>query len=68
MKDYINQLDNVLSSTDEKVLEGACHSSHKNPLEKANQEYRKYQNNTLSPVEEEYLSTIKSLEKTASKK
>ena len=68
MKDYINQLDNILSSTDEKVLEGAGHISHKNALEKAKQEYRKYQNNTLSPVEEEYLSTIKSLEKTASKK
>ncbi len=68
MKDYINQLDNILSSTGEKVLEGAGHISHKNALEKAKQEYRKYQNNTLSPVEEEYLSTIKSLEKTASKK
>jgi len=62
MKDYINQLDNILSSTDEKVLEGTCHISHKNPLEKANQEYRKYQKNTFSPVEEDYLSTIKSIE------
>lgn len=68
MKDYINQLDNILNSTGEKVLEGSGNVSHKNALEKAKQEYRKYQNNTLSPVEKEYLSTIKSLEKQRVKK
>lgn len=68
MKDYINQLDNILNSTGEKVLEGAGNVSHKNALEKAKQEYRKYQINTLSPVEKEYLTTIKSIEKKAKKK
>ena len=37
-------------------------------LEKAQDEYRKYQAQTLSPVEEAYLDTIRSLESTAKKK
>ena len=34
-------------------------------LEKAKAEYKRYQAQTLSPVEEEYLKTIKQLGKTA---
>ena len=37
----------------------------KQAIEKATQEYRKYQVQTLSPVEKEYLALIKSTEKTA---
>lgn len=68
MSDYIEHLDRVLSSTGEKLLEGAGSVSHKQALEKAEREYRKYQAETLSPVEEAYLDTIRDTEKLAKKK
>lgn len=68
MSDYIEHLDRVLSSTGEKLLEGAGTVSHKQAMEKAAQEYRKYQAETLSPVEEAYLETIRETEKIAEKK
>ena len=37
-------------------------------MEKARTEYRKYQAQTLSPVEEAYLETVKELEIQAKKK
>lgn len=67
MADYIKQLDTFLSSTGEKILVGAGSVSHKQAMAKATEEYRKYQVKTLSPVEEDYLNTIKALE-TAAKK
>ena len=68
MTDYIAHLDRVLSSTGEKLLEGAGTVSHKQAMAKAEQEYRKYQEETLSPVEEAYLETIRETEKLAKKK
>ena len=65
MSDYIEHLDRVLSTTGEKLLEGAGSVSHKQAMEKAEQEYRKYQVETLSPVEEAYLETIRETEKLA---
>ena len=65
MSDYIEHLDRVLSTTGEKLLEGAGTVSHKQAMEKAEQEYRKYQVETLSPVEEAYLETIHETEKLA---
>ena len=65
MSDYIEHLDRVLSTTGEKLLEGAGTVSHKQAMEKAEQEYRKYQVETLSPVEEAYLETIREAEKFA---
>ena len=65
MSDYIEHLDRVLSTTGEKLLEGAGTVSHKQAIEKAEQEYRKYQAETLSPVEEAYLETIRETEKLA---
>lgn len=65
MKDYIQHLDAILSSTGENVLIGSGKVSNKQAIEKATQEYRKYQVQTLSPVEKEYLALIKSTEKTA---
>lgn len=62
MKDYIEQLDLILSSTGENLLLDSGKVSHKKALEKATQEYRKYQVQTLSPVEEEYLQLIKDME------
>lgn len=68
MSDYIEHLDRVLSSTGEKLLEGAGSVSHNQAMAKAEQEYRKYQAETLSPVEEAYLETIRETEKLAKKK
>ena len=68
MSDYIEQLDRVLSSSDRKLLTNAGSVSHKQAIDKATKEYRKYQEKTLSPVEEEYLKVIQELNKTAKKK
>lgn len=59
MKDYIRMLDNLLKTGDRKVLSSAGTMSNDKAVEKAIAEYRKYQVNTLSPVEEAYLKTIK---------
>ncbi len=67
MSDYVNQLDNLIQVTGGKVLDNAGKISHKQALEKANEEYKKYVNQNLSPVEEAYLQTIKKIEKTAKK-
>ncbi len=68
MSDYVEQLDSVLSSGNRKLLHGAGKVSHAQAITKAKSEYRKYQEKTLSPVEEAYITTIKSLEKEAKKK
>ena len=67
MKDYIEQLDSILSATGENILPDAGKVSHKDAMEKATAEYRKYQVQVLSPVEEEYLETIKNTEKAIKK-
>ena len=63
MADYIKQLDNILSATGEKVLQNAGRVSHQEAIEKATTEFKKYQVKTLSTVEQDYLKTLKSLEK-----
>lgn len=68
MSDYVEHLDRILRSTGEALLEGSGTVSHAQALEKAKREYQKYQVQTLSPVEEAYLQTIKVVEKTARKK
>lgn len=62
MKDWATHLDTLLTSTDEKLLEGAGSVSRIQAIEKAHEEYRKYQEKTLSQVEKDYLKTIKQLE------
>ena len=61
MADYIKQLDVILSSTGEKVLKGKGTVSHNEAINKAKDEYKKYQVKTLSPVEKEYLETLKAI-------
>ena len=68
MSDYVEHLDNVLKTTGEKVLQGAGTISHAQAIEKATEEYRKYQVQNLSPVEEEYLESIKIIHSTVKKK
>ena len=63
MEDYIRQLDSILSSGGRKLLQSAGSVSYAQALEKAEREYRKYQEKTLSPVEEAYLESLKAAEK-----
>ena len=63
MDDYVKQLDSVLSSGNRKLLTGSGSVSHKQALEKAKAEYRKYQEITLTPVEKAYLESIKEVSK-----
>lgn len=68
MKDYIKELDNILSSTGQKLLEDGGKISHESAIKKAKSEYKKYQVKTLSPVEEEYVKTLKEINKIVKKK
>lgn len=68
MDDYVKQLDMVLSSGNRKLLEGSGTVSHKQAMDKAKSEYRKYQEITLTPVEQAYLESIKEVSKTVKKK
>lgn len=61
MRDYIKQLDNILSAAGEKLLYNPGNISHKQAIEKAKAEFKKFQVKTLSPVEKDYLENIKSL-------
>ena len=65
MSDYVENLDRILASTGEALLTDRGTVSHTQAMEKAKEEYRKYQAQNLSPVEEEYLQTIRSIEKAA---
>jgi hypothetical protein len=67
MSDYVEHLDSLLESTGEILLKGAGSVSHANALKKANEEYKKFLATTLSPVEEDYLKTIKDISKLAKK-
>lgn len=68
MADYVEQLDSILSSGNRKLLVGPGKVSHDQAIKKAKVEYRKYQEITLSPVEEEYLKSIKGVEKEVKKR
>ena len=61
MEDYVKQLDSILSSTGEALLNGPGNVSHQQAMDKAREEYRKFQVRELSPVERAYLDTIKSI-------
>lgn len=61
MDDYVRQLDTILSSTGEALLSGSGSVSHQQAMDKAREEYRKFQVRELSPVERAYLDTIKAL-------
>ena len=65
MNDYVEQLDSVLSSGNRKLLSGSGKVSHDQAVEKAKSEYRKYQEKTISPVEQAYIETIKDANKNA---
>ena len=68
MSDYVEQLDALITSGKRNLLEGAGKISRKQAEEKASTEYKKYIQENLSPVEEEYLKTISSINSIAKKK
>lgn len=61
MQDWAEHLDAILTSTGEKLLQGAGSVSHDKAVEKATDEYRKYQQRTLSDVEIAFLDSIEEL-------
>jgi hypothetical protein len=63
MKDWIAELDKFSETYGKGVLQNAGKISHKKALKKAEKEYKKYQVKTLSPVERDYLETIKNAQK-----
>lgn len=68
MKDYVKQLDTVLAAGNRKLLGNNGSVSHAQAMEKAKDEYRKYQVTAIAPVEEAYLEAVKSLGKEAKDK
>lgn len=68
MADWVAELDKFAENFGKGVLKDAGNVSHKQAVDKAKAEYRKYQAKTLSPVEEAYLENIKVLEKKVEKK
>ena len=68
MMDYVKQLDTILQSTGRPMLKGSGSISHQKAIDKALEEYRKYQVKALAPVEEAYLESINALGKLVKRK
>lgn len=68
MKDWAEHLDRILTMTGEQLMQGNGNVSHKQAVNKATDEYKKYKARTISNVEEDYLNSIKMLEQKADKK
>ena len=68
MKDWAEHLDRILTMTGEQLLQGNGSVSHKQAVNKATDEYKKYKARTISDVEEDYLNSIKMLEQKTDKK
>jgi hypothetical protein len=67
MIDWVSELDKFTQNFGKGVLKDAGKISNKKAIEKAIEEYRKYQAKTLSPVEKAYLENIKALEEKVGK-
>lgn len=67
MREHIEHLDSILRGAGREVLENAGRISAQRAKEKAIAEYRKFQVKALSPVEKEYLESIREMEITAKK-
>ena len=68
MQDWAEHLDRILTMSGEQLLIGNGSVSHKQAIDKATDEYRKYKARTLSEVERDYLDSIKLLEQKTDKK
>ncbi|RID94929.1 RhuM family protein [Dialister pneumosintes] len=65
MNDWLQYTDRVLSITGEELLVGNGSISKEQANKKVQTEYRRYQQNTLTQVEKDYLNEIKAIEKKA---
>ena len=68
MRDWAEHLDRILTMSGEQLLQGNGSISHKQAVDKATAEYRKYKARTLSEVEQDYLDSIKQLEQKTDQK
>ena len=68
MQDWAKHLDNILTVSGEKLLQGAGSVSHEEAIDKATTEYKKYQQKTLSEVEKNFLESLKTIENKTRKK
>jgi hypothetical protein len=68
MSDYVAQMDRLLAAQGDPLLDNAGAISHKQAVDKALEEYRKYQAKTLSQVEKDYLRTINEINRSAAGK
>ena len=67
MKDWATHLDRILTMSGENLLQNAGSVSHNEAIEKATNEYKKYQQKTLSEAENNYLESLKIIEQKAKK-
>ena len=67
MSDWAEHLDRILTMSGEQLLQGNGSVTHKQAVDKATSEYRKYKTRTLSDVEKDYLDSIKMLEQKTDK-
>ncbi len=67
MMDWAKHLDRILTMNGEQLLYGNGSVTHEQAVEKAIGEYKKYKERTLSDVEQDYLNSIKTLEKKTEK-
>ena len=68
MQDWSEHLDRILTMSGEKLLTGNGSISHKQAIDKAANEYKKYKARTLSGVEQDYLDAIQLLEQKTGQK
>lgn len=68
MHDWSEHLDRILTMSGEQLLIGNGTVTHKQAMDRATEEYRKYKARTLSKVEQDYLDSIKLLEQKTDKK
>lgn len=67
MQNWAEHLNRILTMSGEQLLIGNGSVSHKQAVDKATGEYRKYKAKTLSEVEKDYLDSIKILEQKTEK-
>lgn len=68
IKDWLETIDDYLKMTRRDILTSSGRISHKQAIEKAHAEYDKYKNrldDTLSPVEKDFIKSIGALEEIA---
>jgi len=68
MQDWSDHLDRILTMSGEQLLEGNGSILHKQAVDKATDEYRKYKARTLSDVEQDYLNSLHFLQEKTNEK